>query len=477
MTHDQSTATVPQGIEDAPRQIGSHMLSRRWAWVLVPMLVILALEAVRDTGWGAGLSPPLHLLILAVLLLGGAILVAVKLFRRFDRLTMELRVQNDELRARSAATSALQQVSLAVSSLDDLDRVLDTVTEQARQLVGGDASILCLAGDDGTLAPSSRSGPSKAFHPGPDACPHPDSRRGFCPLLSEVGSDQDRDAARLCRYIDPAYLGSSVAVPLVAGERVVGSLAVSSATSRPFEALELSTLGSLAAQAAVAIENTRLYDRVRELGIIEERARIARELHDGLSQVLGYVGTKSEAAISLLDVGRAAEARTQLHDLGDVARSVYIDVREAILGLSAPVPIDGGVVAAVRSYAERYEELAKLPTTVTADPGIDEIRLAPAAEAQALRLLQEALTNVRKHPDARRVAITASEDDATFVLEVADDGQGFDVTAPGRSDWPHYGLATMRERAASVGGTVEIESQRGRGTRIRFRLPLAAHGR
>jgi len=461
------------------RSTGLPAFSRRWAWVAVPMLAILTLEALQDSALGGLLPVPVHLVVLGVALFGGAAIIARTLFRRFDQLALELKEQNEELRARSNAMAALQQVSLAVSSLRDLDRVLDTVTDQARRLVSGDVAVLCLAGEDGVLGPRSRSGPPDAFHPGPDACPHPQGRGGPCPLVTGVtdGTRGELVGAPLCRYVDPSFLGSSVAVPLLAGDRQLGSLAVSTTARRGFRALELSSLESLAAQAAVAIENARLYGRVRELGIMEERARIARELHDGLAQVLGYVGTKSEAAISLLDAGSSAEARTQLVDLGDAARSVYVDVREAILGLSAPVAPELGVLEAIRSYAERYEELAKLPALVQAEDGVDDVRLAPAAEAQALRLLQEALTNVRKHAQARRVTITARREDAMFVIEVIDDGRGFDPAATNGSDWPHFGLATMRERAASVGGTVEIDSRPGAGARVRFRLPVAGDGR
>lgn len=483
------------GRATTPRSDRLPRLSRRWAWVAVPMVAILALEAAQDTVLGGAILPtPVHVALLAVLLLGGASLIAGALFRRFDRQALELQAQNDELRVRGAAMAALQEVSLAVSSLGDLDRILDRVTEQARRLVSGEAALLCLVADDGRLAPRSRSGPAEAFHADVDACPHPDGREGPCSLLGTAagsgapaglgtaaglepgagGGDGDAAARPRCRYVDPAFLGASVVVPLVVGDRQVGSLAVFTTTARAFPALELATLESLAAQAAVAIENARLYQRVRELGMLEERARIAHELHDGLAQVLGYVGTKSAAAISLLDDGRPAEARTQLSDLGEAARSVYVDVREAILGLSTPLRPDRGVLDAVRSYAERYAEAAKVRTVVDAEAGIERVRLAPSAEAQALRLLQEALTNVRKHAEARRVTIGARREEAAFVLEVTDDGRGFEIDGATPADWPHFGLAAMRERAASVNGSVEIESRPGSGTRVRFRLPIAA---
>jgi signal transduction histidine kinase len=451
-------------------------LSRRWAWVVVPMLGVLALEALQHAALQRVLAEPLHLLLVATVLLAGALVVAGALFRRFDRMTAELSAQKEELEARGNANAALQRVSLVVSALRDLDPILDTVSEQARLLLGGDVSLLCLADDEGSLGPRSRSGPREAFHPGPESCSHPDGRGGLCPLLmATVEYDPGTAAtAPLCRFVDPAYLGSSVAVPLRVGERVLGTLAVSATTSRRFGALELATLESLASVAAVAIDNARLYRRVHELGMVEERNRIARELHDGLAQVLAYVGTKSEAAVSLLDSGHPAEARAQLVDLGSAARSVYVDVREAILGLSSPLEPGQGVVPAVREFAAQYADAAKLPTRVIASPDAEAARLAPAAEAQALRVLQEALTNVRKHAVARRVVVEAKVDGDELLLEVRDDGQGFDPSAVPASDWPHFGIATMRERATSVGGRLEISSQPGSGTAVRLRLPIAA---
>ncbi len=249
---------------------------------------------------------------------------------------------------------------------------------------------------------------------------------------------------------------------------------MASRPARRFGALELTTLESLASMAAVAIDNARLYRRVRELGMIEERNRLARELHDGLAQVLAYVGTKSEAAVTLLDAGRPSEARAQLLELGEAARSVYVDVREAILGLSSPLEPGQGVVPAIREYAARYAEAAKLPTEVVAAVDAEATRLAPAAEAQALRILQEALTNVRKHAAAHRVVVEARRDGEELLLEVRDDGRGFDPAAPRTSDWPQFGISTMRERAASVGGKLEIVARPGAGTTVRVRLPVAA---
>lgn len=447
-------------------------LSRRWAWVLVPMLGVLILEALQDGILAQALPSPLHIALLGALLLGGAVVVAAALFRRFDRQAAGMANQNAELEARAAAAEALQRVSLAVAALGDLDRILATVSEQARSFVGGDIALICLATDEGTLAPRAHAGPYAAFHPGPASCPHPRGG-GSCPLLlAQVASPAGDARAALCAFVDSAFLGSAMAVPICAGERVLGTLAVSTAGERDYRALEISTLEGLASQTAVAIENARLYRRVRELGMVEERNRIARELHDGLAQVLGYVSAKSEAAVALLDAGRTDQARDQVRELGEAARSVYVDVRDEILGLGLPLEPGDGIVAAIREYARRYGEASKIPVDVVASADAERTRLAPAAEAQGARLVQEALTNVRKHAAARRVVVDVRREDGTLAIEVRDDGLGFDPATPPGSDWPRYGLATMRERAASVAGQVDIVSRPGAGTRVRLRLPI-----
>lgn len=453
--------------------------SRRWVWVLIPLLGVLAIEALQHRISEPVVPAPVHLFLVSLFLVGGAVLIAAAAFRRFDRMTADLQARTGALGAQSQAMAALERVTLVVAALRELDRILETVTEQARLLLNGDVALLCLAGDDGRLSPRARRGPPQAFHPGLDACPHPDGQSGVCPLLAASGdptsggpTSGDPSTAPQCRFVDPAYLGSAVAVPLLVGDRVLGTLAVSADRARPFGAVELATLDSLARVAAVAIDNERLNRRVRDLGMVEERNRIARELHDGLAQVLAYVGTKTEAASSLLEAGRPAEARAQLVDLADVARSTYVDVREAILGLSAPLEPGRGVVPAIRDYASSYAEAAKLATQVVASADAEAIRLAPAAEAQGLRILQEALTNVRKHARARRVTIQASRDGDALLLEVRDDGRGF-VPDATRGDWPRFGLQTMRERASSVGGEVEVSSRSGTGTQVRIRLPIS----
>jgi signal transduction histidine kinase len=229
------------------------------------------------------------------------------------------------------------------------------------------------------------------------------------------------------------------------------------------------TLSSLANEAAIAIENARLQARLRELAVDAERERIAREMHDGLAQVLGYVNTKSQAIEELLVAGRPAEARDLLADLASAARSIYVDVREAILGLRSPVVPGVGLVTSVEDYAARFSEASKIAIRVDAPDAARRLDLAPDVEAQVFRIIQEALTNVRKHSGARRAAVGFSVQDGRLAVDIEDDGYGIGEPAS-ELDRPRYGIRAMQERAESIGGTVDWTSPPDGGCRVHLAL-------
>ncbi len=208
----------------------------------------------------------------------------------------------------------------------------------------------------------------------------------------------------------------------------------------------------------------------RAAAVQGERERIAREMHDGLAQVLGYVNTKAQAVEGLLANGHTDEARRQLAELSAAARSVYVDVREAILGLTNPVSANGGLVTALEEYAARFSDASKLAVSVNATAAARELRLAPEAESQIFRIVQEALTNVRKHAAARRVDLAVAVAANELVLTVIDDGVGLAPHAV-PADWPHYGMQGMRSRAAAIGATVDWTSVDEGGTRFTLSVP------
>jgi signal transduction histidine kinase len=236
------------------------------------------------------------------------------------------------------------------------------------------------------------------------------------------------------------------------------------------------TFNRMADQLAAHRREELARGELRQRAIVEERERIARELHDGLAQVLGYVHTKATAIRLLLSRGQTASAETQLAQLEEAARGLFVDVREAILGLKLGSQRDVRLATLLQEYARHFSALCDLPVEVTIAPSVENATLPPEAEIQLLRIVQEALTNVRKHAQARVARVCVSNGGPAVELSVRDDGRGFDPEQARGFGRPQFGLGTMRERADAIGAEFTIESRPGQGTCVTVRLPIpAAH--
>ncbi len=426
----------------------------RWLTILVPAVAIGTIELVSDSLLDVAFPVQLDTVLIVVAVLALSATFSWLMFGRIDALTAELAAQNEALEARNSTASALHRVSLAMTALADLDRILEAVVVNARELLEADVAVLLLAGPDGRLFLRAGSGPADA--------------------LRQAGGPGDDD---VLRFIEPSHAIGRLAAPLQRRGQTIGLLAVGSGAPRTFGVDEIEALASLASQAAIAIENAHLQSRLRELAVVAERERIAREMHDGLAQVLGYVSTKSQAVDEYLATGRIDEARVQLAELAAAARSVYVDVREAILGLRSPIDPGAGLVGAVEEYARRFADASKLAVVVRATPEARAAVLSPEAEAQVFRIVQESLTNVRKHAEAHRATLTLAVEGHALEIRVADDGRGFAATGPAPADsrpadWPQFGLQAMSERAASVGGSIEWTSGVQAGSTVRLVVPV-----
>lgn len=206
----------------------------------------------------------------------------------------------------------------------------------------------------------------------------------------------------------------------------------------------------------------------RQTAALVERERIARELHDSLAQVLGVTHLRLRALSGRRALASEDRLRAEVDDLADLCREAHRDVREAILGLKDAHRPERTLAEQLEAYVATFERTSSIPTTLHAEAQGD-LGLSPAAEVQVIRVIQEALTNVRKHARARQagVRISTHDDHTAFVVE--DDGRGFDPAHAPVADG--FGLCSMRERTESVGGRFTIESTPGRGTRVVVLLP------
>jgi len=205
-------------------------------------------------------------------------------------------------------------------------------------------------------------------------------------------------------------------------------------------------------------------DRQRESGAVAERRRMARDLHDDLSQKLGFINVQIQAVAQLLATGRPEEAGTHLGRLAEVARDAQAHVRELIAGWRAARP-EQSFARLLRRAVEDFGLKHGIPLEVrlTEEQAFPE--LDAAVEGQLLRIVLEALANVSKHARARKVLVTLAGDSGGIGVTVEDDGVGFDPQKAAGAD-KAFGLRIMAERAAEVGGTLRIISEPGRGTRV-----------
>ncbi len=216
---------------------------------------------------------------------------------------------------------------------------------------------------------------------------------------------------------------------------------------------------------------TKAVAQQRALAMMEERVRLARELHDGLGQVLGYVKMRAHVARDLLAEGQLAEVDAYLANLIAVTQDAHTDIREYLLGVQAAGASETDFLGALQQYLAQFSRNYGIHTELAAPSTLRADALEPTAVAQLLRIIQEALTNARKYAQAAHILVsfTTQEDHACVLIQ--DDGRGFDpllVSDAGAT----YGLRFMRERAEELHGSLAVQSEPGQGTRIIVRVPL-----
>lgn len=256
-------------------------------------------------------------------------------------------------------------------------------------------------------------------------------------------------------------------MPIVDGGEILGELFLANKRAPGgFTADDEELLRLLAAHAAIALVNARLYERSRELSIVEERNRIARELHDAVTQKLFSLRLTADAAATLVDRDPDAAA-VQLAAVRGLAAEVSDELRSVVVGLR-PVDLAGdGLDAALRKQTELLDRVHQPAVRFTGAP---VPRLTAAREEAIYRVAQEALHNALRHGAPSSVSVELRTDNGRVVLRVADDGRGFDQAASAQAA-RRLGLASMRERATAVGGRLRVESQPGRGTTVRLEVP------
>jgi signal transduction histidine kinase len=263
----------------------------------------------------------------------------------------------------------------------------------------------------------------------------------------------------------PEDIASWMGVPLLLRERVVGVLAVDHRDPEVYTGHHAEMALAFASQAAIAIENAQLFEATQQKAALEERQRLARELHDSVSQALFGIGLGARTARTVIE-NDPARAIAPLDYVLSLAEAGLAEMRALIFELRPEALQEEGIIAALEKQAAALR--ARYGIEVVASLG--EIGGVPLETEEALyRIAQEAMHNTVKHARATRVDLTLSRDFARILLEIVDNGRGFDTSGnfPG-----HLGLQTMRERAERLGGTFALTSAPGQGSRITVSVPV-----
>lgn len=380
--------------------------------------------------------------------------------KRLEQHEHELRGVQEELARKARETEALYRVGMEISALLELDNILTSVVEKARELLGGEAACLCLQDAQGHLTPRATSGPTwEAAAGGPT--------RANQVIGAEPGMGCG-ECGRRRPMIDGEDQPAHITVPLKRGERLIGTLCVVARSPRTFSSGEAELLRGLASQAAIAMENARLYEQIQNLALLEERERIAMDLHDGIIQSIYAVGLNLEGCAERVKEdphGVRGQLERAMDDLNDVIKGI----RTYIFNLR-PSSSDG---------RELTETLAEALKVLKANPSMEvkliaeEVCGALSQEqvAQLSHIAQEALANVLKHARASSVTVRLLSSDHGLTLSIQDNGVGFDhqVVELGSG----HGLRNMAERARALGATLSVNSAKGSGTEIAVQMPVA----
>ena len=375
----------------------------------------------------------------------------------------------EEGRRRERWLEAVRKIGDAILTGQDLEAVLKTVAHDARELAGAATSTIVVPGLEG----DSETGLTVTIADGAYA----DELSGLrVPMDGSVSGDVMRsqqatvlaDASTDPRTYQPmvrlGHLGPMVLVPLTVKGRAIGTLAVANPVGgAAFEEQEIRLVETFANQASVALEYARAQRDLQRLAVLDDRERIARELHDGVIQSLFAVGMGLQAAAQRSPDSEIASRVESA--VGEIDRAIR-DLRNYIFGLRPGLLADRQLRQALDDLIADFSERSGVTTVADIDDGL-AAELAPRS-ADLVQVTREALSNVGRHAQAATCRVSLFREEAQGVLQIEDDGQGFDAEAPQSGQ----GMLNLRERVKAMGGQFKIETVVGEGTTVRIALPL-----
>ncbi len=402
--------------------------------------------------------------------------------RVLARQELEQRVEERtrEIQRQRQVAEGLRDILAVLNSKRTLDETLDYIVDQTGRLLGTAAGAVYLQGEDGLL----RIRASRGIDPQVIVLKIPvgvlpmgeavqkrqpiavsDASAAMLDLTSAELALAPQEQAALNNMFNcyPAWL----AVPLIVKDEVYGAIVLFYYEPQVFSDETVRLTMAFGDQAALAIENARLFAEAEGKAVIEERQRLARDLHDSVSQSLYSLALLAEAGRRMTEAGDLGRAATYLSRLGETALQALKDMRLLVYELRPLVLVAEGLAGALQHRLDAVEKRAGVKTSLVTEGGV---KLPPRVEVELFRVAQEALNNTLKHAMATEVTVTLGIHSGQVELEVADNGRSFDPNA--LSDTGGLGLVSMRERTEKLGGTFTIVSKPGQGTRVKVAVEI-----
>jgi two-component system nitrate/nitrite sensor histidine kinase NarX len=403
-----------------------------------------------------------------------------KLFQSFDGMRIGLNSAHRELIdlnntlekrvfQRTQELEALNIVSQEITSRLDIHQVLNSVTEKTSVLLNGDVSFLCLLdGSQPFLKLQTFSGPANAAIEDTTIIKKYDLTETIVNSEKAVvcGIDTCREG---CAILSEKYRRSHMAAALRSNEQIIGALCVGSGSPQRFGDESAELLTKLANTAAIALENARLYEQAERIATLEERRRIAADMHDGLGQTLSYLGLMTDQVVDFLSKGQEEAAMERLHRTRETIEKATGDVRKAINRLMDENPINPDLCGQLHDVANEFSSKNN-PIIEWRLDAESPCNCPPRVNEQVIHVAREALTNAIAHARPSKIIMQFKRRVRDHVLLIEDNGKGFDSSQPSPNG--HFGLQIMKARALQIGGHLEIESNPNMGTRIVLFFPL-----
>ena len=359
--------------------------------------------------------------------------------------------------------ASLNDVASAVSSTLSVDEVLKTIVERAKRVTNTDKAVLLLTSEHGETLDFETLNVRGAI------AEHPED--WWSPRLQSIAAEVLHNGRTYLDH-DERQGAWMLCAPIKINERPIGLLCAINSETRPFTEYETEYLAILSSFAASAVVNARLTEENRYVLLASERDRIAREMHDGIAQSLFSISLGLEVCKKQTSRGEYTDIPSRLEELQDELNTSMVELRQVIYDLRPAKLKELGLVEAIEHWLKESTSNNDIQgeLTVTGERRL----LTGAAEACLYRVAKEATSNVIRHAEAATVRVDVDYQQFAVVLTVTDDGSGFDVEEVRKltSHRGSVGLHSIGERVRAEGGTLEVRSRPGEGTRVRVDLPL-----